>query len=60
MAELKAPPTHLLEALLVRILPLAGCVILDEMLSSLGPSLLSVGWILNLGPLLPVFGGELM
>lgn len=45
----ESPPTHPSEALLLLALPLTGCVILGEMLPSLGPSSLSIEWILNLG-----------
>ena len=40
--RVESPPTHPSEALLVLALLLTGCVILGEMLPSLGPSLLSM------------------
>lgn len=53
-------PQYPSEAVLVLALLLTRCVIVGEMLPSLGPSSLSIGWILNLGSLPPLFTGKTM
>lgn len=63
---MESPPHHtqtqLSEAILTLILPLTGCAILGKMFPPLGPGLLSIGWILNLGsPMYPFWwGGDMM